>query len=435
MPEPTTTTGPELVDVVVVGAGLGGLIAAATAAPPGSGRRVLVLDPHPPGGRARCDARDGYTFNRGPRALYVGGPAEAALRDLGVDVDAGAAPTMLEPLLISDGRAHRFPDGPAGLLRTTALGHRDKVSAAAMLARIGRADEETGAGLTLGAWLDQRRPTPAARRLVEALVRLSTYANAPDQVAASVVLPAVRRAITGGVRYLDGGWQRLVEELLVVTASRAVELRVDRVLSVRADGGGVTVTSERGIVRATTVVLASGTPEAAAGLLGGEPSSWPRLGPPALAACLELGVARPPRHRFALGLDRPTYASTHCPPARLAPPGRAVVHLLRYRSPLEALDHERDEAELRGLLPHLGIEPEQVEAERFLATMTVTGALPVPAADGRPVRPPVAVTEHPGVHLVGDWVGPDHLLLDAVAATARRAGRAALDRSATMEAR
>ena len=63
----------ESFDVVVVGAGLAGLAAGATAA--GQGASTLILDGHQPGGRASTDERGEYRFNRGPHALYRGGEA------------------------------------------------------------------------------------------------------------------------------------------------------------------------------------------------------------------------------------------------------------------------------------------------------------------------------------------------------------------------
>jgi hypothetical protein len=49
-------------------------------------------------------------------------------------------------------------------------------------------------------------------------------------------------------------------------------------------------------------------------------------------------------------------------------------------------------------------------------------------------RPSIDVDGVPGVHVAGDWVGPDGLLLDAVVASADAAGRRAGERSATMAA-
>ncbi|HEX7459355.1 MAG TPA: hypothetical protein VF279_01915, partial [Acidimicrobiales bacterium] len=42
-------------------------------------------------------------------------------------------------------------------------------------------------------------------------------------------------------------------------------------------------------------------------------------------------------------------------------------------------------------------------------------------------RPAVGDTGTPGIHLAGDWVGPDGLLADAALASGYAAGRRALD--------
>jgi hypothetical protein len=63
--------------------------------------------------------------------------------------------------------------------------------------------------------------------------------------------------------------------------------------------------------------------------------------------------------------------------------------------------------------------------------MVVSGAIPS-APGGLAARPAVAVAEHPGAFVVGDWVGPTGLLLDAVAASAVAAGEQAAQRCATM---
>ena len=69
-------------DVIVVGAGLAGFTAAATAA--GAGASVLVLDGQHPGGRATTDEVGGYRLNRGAHAFYRGGAGRGVLERLGV---------------------------------------------------------------------------------------------------------------------------------------------------------------------------------------------------------------------------------------------------------------------------------------------------------------------------------------------------------------
>ena len=79
----------ESFDVVVVGAGLAGLSAGATAA---LGASTLIFDGHHPGGRASTDERGAYRFNRGPHALYRGGEAQAVLARLGVSTPGAIPP-------------------------------------------------------------------------------------------------------------------------------------------------------------------------------------------------------------------------------------------------------------------------------------------------------------------------------------------------------
>jgi phytoene dehydrogenase-like protein len=447
-------------DVVVVGGSLAGLLAATMAAgvdpaEPSPGQRaeprprVALVEPHPLGGRARVDRRDGFAFNRGPRALYVGGIAHRLLEDLGVDVTHGGPPSMVDAGAVAGGRLHRFPGRPIDAARTTLLGARDKVALGRAVARIARSHPDDGAGLTLDGWLDQQGLAGRARQVVEALVRVSTYANAPDRLDARFALANARLGMTSGVRYLDGGWQSLVDQLRDRAVAAGVELVADEVVEVAPVPGEATapapvsaaggaggreasgprwrVRARGRTLRATAVVLATGGPDRAAALLGGRPSSWGEPGPEAAAACLELGLRRPPAHRFVLGIDEPTYLSTHAPPARLAPEGGAVVHVMRYLAPGEDRPRDQARAELRALARLAGVDDDDVVVERFLARMVVTAALPTP---DRP-RPAVEVAEHPGVVLAGDWVGGAGLLLDAVAASAAEAGRRAAAWAAT----
>lgn len=93
------------VDVVVVGAGLGGLAAGVTAA--GHGRHVLVLEQHTlPGGYAQCFPRGPYRFDASLHALNglaLGGGKDALYRDLGIGDRLRLR--RIDPLYVA-----RFPD-------------------------------------------------------------------------------------------------------------------------------------------------------------------------------------------------------------------------------------------------------------------------------------------------------------------------------------
>ena len=135
-------------------------------------------------------------------------------------------------------------------------------------------------------------------------------------------------------------------------------------------------------------------------------------------ACLELAVAAAVPRRFVLGIDDPVYLSVHSPPARLAPPGVEVVHLMRYG----VRDPAGDRADLEDLARRSGIRSPDVVASRFLHRMVVSPAVPTAATGGLPGRPPVEVPGRPGLFLAGDWVGPEGLLADASFASGERAG-------------
>lgn len=419
---------------IVVGAGLGGLLAALAAADAVGGSQVIVLDPRPPGGRARCDGRAGFSLNRGPRALYVRGAADRALRAAGVDTSHGAKPALAGGGALRDGALHDFPSGPLAATRTTLLSAREKASLTRALASLWRhADAERG-DQTLAEWLDRHVAAPPVRQFLEALVRVSTYANAPERIAVGPALAQAWGATTTGVRYLDGGWQSLVDQLVAIARDRGVEiLPVGARTVVSGADGSVTVhaTDDR-LWHASAAVLAPGGPDAVAAMLGGVPASWPALGPSSTVACLELGVRRLPERRFVLGIDEPVYASVHAPPARLAPEGHGVIHLMRYQPDGDTMEAAHQQAQLEALARQIGVATDDIVTQRFLARMVVTHALPIASAGGVAGRVPVAVADHPGVFLVGDWVGRTGLLLDAVAASATEAGRLAATRSATM---
>jgi hypothetical protein len=59
--------------------------------------------------------------------------------------------------------------------------------------------------------------------------------------------------------------------------------------------------------------------------------------------------------------------------------------------------------------------------------MTVTPSLPRAEEAGLAGRPGVEVRDHPNVFLAGDWVGPEGMLADACASSARASARRVVD--------
>jgi phytoene dehydrogenase-like protein len=403
-------------DVIVIGAGLAGLAAGATATRAGSA--TLVLDAHVPGGRARVTESDGFVFNRGIHALYKGGAGWEVLRSLGIE-PPGSPPPLGQYRALAGGELHLLPTSPDTLRRTTLFGRTDKVTFAALLARLALLRPERHAGASVSQWIADSGLWPAAAGVARALVRLTTYATDLDSFGADAAIGQLQRAARG-VLYLDGGWASLIDRL---TALCQVSTGV-QVTGVAPAAGRVEVASSRGPLVADSVIIAVGRPAAAKTLLPADPG-WGDLGPEVTAACLDAGLRRVPDPGYVLGVDAPLYATVQSPPARQAPAGQAVVGAVRYG----ATDAGADRAALQTHLARAGVREEDVVTSRFLARMVVAGAAPIAARGGLKGRPAVDATGLPGVYLAGDWVGPTGLIADAALASGQAAALRAVQAS------
>jgi phytoene dehydrogenase-like protein len=400
-------------DVIVVGGGLAGLTAAATAARDGA--RVVVLEAHQLGGRARTVERKSFTLNMGAHALYSGGAGSAVLRSLGITPE-GAPPPLAGYRALLAGHQHVLPTGPGSLLRTHAVGIRSKAQLTALLGRVPRIKPATLSSTSVAEWLSTCHLRPDAEAVVRALIRLSTYTADVDEFSADAAVGQLQMAAAGGVLYLHGGWTQLIDAL-----ARPLDIRtgVD-VTGVDRAGDRVEVQTREGTLVAQRVVLAAGGPAAVRRLLPLDPG-WGELGSPLTAACLDLGVRRVPEPGYVLSLEDPLYANVQSPPARQAPDGQAVVAAIRYGARTAA----EDRPQLDRIVLEAGVRPDDVVTSRFLAHITVTGTVPRAETGGLGGRPDVGDTGVPGVSMAGDWVGPVGLLADASLASGQAAGRVA----------
>ncbi|HEV7865420.1 MAG TPA: hypothetical protein VGR20_22170, partial [Acidimicrobiia bacterium] len=330
----------------------------------------------------------------------------------------------------------------ATLLRSRLLSLRGKVALARFLGGVMKWRPGDVAGLTIGQWLDGFHLPDDARGLALLLVRTPTYVNDEHHVSADVAASQIQMALANGVLYLDGGWGSLIESLAVAARRSGVEIRTgtggagNRVGALNGAGGPATgaggvagpiiVETAGGQIEAGAVVLAAGTPEADAALLGGRPIAWGGLGPEVEASCLDLGLTRQLAQPVLFGIDPPIYLVDHAPSAKgLAPEGGGLVHVLHYlpfgdETPAEALRAGLEEHARRA-----GVDPATIEEHRFLRRMTVIGATPTPAAGGLAGRPAIDSTGVPGVYIAGDWVGPRGWLADCALSSGEAAGAAA----------
>jgi hypothetical protein len=155
------------------------------------------------------------------------------------------------------------------------------------------------------------------------------------------------------------------------------------------------------------------------------------LARPVRSLCLDLGLSQlPARQRTrALGLTRPLVLSVHSAAARLAPPGGALIHVIRYLGDGErAGARDFDELERFADLVQPGRRAVEVARQR-LAGIIVANDYPRADRGGLAGRAGTNVPEHGNLFIAGDWVGPEGFLGDAAAASGTAAGRGAAARA------
>jgi hypothetical protein len=253
-------------------------------------------------------------------------------------------------------------------------------------------------------WLDELTGRERVRALLHAIVRLTTYTNAPDQLSAEVAIRQVQLGLGAGVRYLDGGWERLVDGLAGVVTAGGGEIRRDHGMN--------------GVPDAAAVIVAVGGPAQTTAVTG-HPYE---VGVSAEAAVLDLALTDAPTHRFVIGVDEPIYLSDHGSADAMCPPGRASVSLAQYL----AVGDEPDRGRMDAFARLAGIASGDIVDERYLHRMTTVSAIATAASGGLAGRPPVPVPDRDGVFVVGDWVGSTGHLADAVLASARTAAESAI---------
>lgn len=431
-------------DVVVVGAGIAGLVAARDLA--GRGARVTVLEAAAtPGGCVAAHTVAGLRLDSGAEAFATrGGVVRSLVDQLGLG-SAVVTPAVSGAWVhLPDGAVPLPPDGVLGIpadLRAPevrrAVGRMGVVRASldrVLPARIGLPPGPTTVADLVRARMGRR----VLRRLVAPVVT-GVYSARPELADLDTVLPGIRDLIrssgslsaavtrqrTGApagsaVAGLEGGMVRLVEALVADLAGRGVTVRTGTAVEALQtdDGGWRLVLVGGGSLSAATVVLAVPGPV-------GE-----HLLEPHLSEALALGGPTPDVLLATLVVDAPVLdaaprgtgvlvargtpgvrakALTHRTAkwawlAKAAGPGRHVLRLSYDRLA------EADEARLREIAVRdagtlLGVPLTESQVVGF-ARVRWAGAIP-PARAGRRdevVRLRTALEALPGLHATGAWL-------------------------------
>src|ERR1035438_2738021 len=170
---------------VVVGGGLAGLTAAIELAH--RGRCVTVFEQSQKlGGRGGTETREGFSLNRGPHALYRNGPADGTWKEWKIPFSGRIPAVKNDGYVVVANELHAFPADLVRLFTSSVFCGTEKFAAARAFQQImGKLPEAT---LTVAQWLDEKFGNESnenrPRLLVEALIRLSTYANQFDLMSA-----------------------------------------------------------------------------------------------------------------------------------------------------------------------------------------------------------------------------------------------------------
>lgn len=333
-------------DVVVIGAGLGGLAAGATAA--GQGRRVLVLEHHTlPGGYAQCFQRGPYRFDASLHALNglaPGGGIDTVYRELGIwdrlqlrrldplylarfpdrDVVVHADPYRYESDLID-----QFPGAAAGIrsyLDEAWAVHREarRLGDDEAAGRAGSADEFATAYPTLvrvsgETWADAIARHVRDPRLVAVLGALWGYITLPPELASALagMMAAVDYGHYGGW-YPEGGSAALAWALEQVLRERRGEVHYTRAatrVEIRDGRAVAVVTSDGSHIEAEAIISNASAPTTMLELVGRDhlPADYVE----------RVEAPTPSATTFAvyLGLDRDVFGEQGLPHELVVSPG------------------------------------------------------------------------------------------------------------------
>src|SRR5918996_1182181 len=416
-------------DVIVIGGGLAGLTTAALLARAGKSVTLFEQLSSEIGGRARTSIYDGFYFNQGPHAFFPAAAGAAVLQELGIAYTGGILPPT--------GLSIRHEEKYRLLVNSSSASipppESQNISGEAfdqLFDLVNKIDFTELENVSVQEWIDRNIHDADAIAMMKALVSLTTYANDPDIQSAGSALHLIHLYKLGGVMYLDGGWQTLVDGLLTVaTNAKAGIVRGKKATKVQRSNSGWLVTlADHTQIPAKILVIAAGPRDAQALFHDGERpevlSKAVKEAKPVRMACLDVALSSLPQKDvlFALGIDTPLYFSVHSASAKLAPENGALIHVSKYLGASIQSKPKEDGQELEELLDLL--QPgwrNVVVKKRPLPNMVVSNALVTAANGGLSGRADPKIEDN--LYIVGDWVGSEGLLSSASFASAKRAAQ------------
>ena len=409
-------------DVVIVGGGLAGYVASNYLS--NKNLSILILEKgNKVGGRARTDKMNKDYFNLGPHAIYKKGKTSEVLEELGIELNGGTP--KLGGVLTQNKKEYTAPLNPVGLLSTSLLNWKEKFEWMSILSKLPKVDPQTLATQTFQQWVEQNVHSPNVQSLLYVLGRLSTYSHSPEKVSAKVIVTHIKIAL-GGVLYLHGGWQSVIDQLHNKAVITGVQVKthtsVKQMKRTEQDCIKITLSNNEEIT--SKYVISTIGPLELTNLLETPESVNPMLSSltPIKGASLDISLSRLPQPNklFALDIHEPLYYSVHSTAARLSENGHhSVLHVFKYYHPDDEPIHVNVRNELEQFLETL--QPgwkDYVVDSRFLPNLIVNQRLPLVGHEQHFNR---SETNIPGLYLAGDWTSPDYILSEGAVFSGKQA--------------
>ncbi|WML38220.1 NAD(P)/FAD-dependent oxidoreductase [Neobacillus sp. OS1-2] len=411
-------------DIVIVGGGLAGYVAANYLSK--TNLSIILLEKGKKGGgRARTNKMKEQYLNLGPHALYKKGKAKSILEDLGIHLQ-GRSP-KLGGKFIENNIDYAAPLSPLAFFTTSLLNGKERMEWVAVLLKVLRIDPEKLAEQSYQQWVKQAAHSKKVESLLYILGRLSTYCHAPGRVSAKVMVSTLKNAL-GGVLYLDGGWQTIIDQLHNKAILSGVQIQshtLVKQIDPALQGEFKLILANGEEIHSKYVICTSGPHELNEMLAEkGTPYLKNFLAQVTAVRGATLDVALTqlpnPKRLFAMGITDPLYYSVHSTYAHLSnDPKNAVLHVFKYHHSDDTIEGTSVKNELEQFLDKLQPGWQQyVITRRFIPTITVNQRLPQIGDELKLLR---SKTEIPRLYIAGDWASPDSILADGAASSGKQA--------------
>lgn len=412
-------------DVIIIGGGLAGYVAANYLAKENVSTLILEKSKEI-GGRARTINKGGYLFNLGPHALYKKGKAAAIFKELSINVN-GRSPALGGTIFYDDWQ-YEAPFNPLSIIKSSFLTLSERLQWIKIATSFNRFSKGVSTTITFQQWVEQTTSSHRVQALILVLARLATYCHAPEMISAKVVLSHLSLTL-GGVLYLDGGWQQLMNQLhqqallyntVVKTGSTVTEVKLnqEQLWEIKTNNGDWF---------SAKYVIYTGPPQQLAALMKQQLTCpFPNI-KTVQGASYELALSKLPNEEslFGLDLNAALYYSVHSTYAKLAPNNEVVLHLFKYLHPTQKEPVAETKEELEHFLNRF--QPDwknHVITSQFLPTITVNQRLPQVGEDTLLLNQETKLRRF---YFAGDWADPHFILAEGATNSGKMAAQAIIE--------